>query len=188
MRMLVSLAFVASVLSLPVAMAQSPYKGDAFIRNHANGKCLDFARGDRSDSVTLQQWPCASNVSDLRQTNHQQWWLINITGRYPNNAPAYVFQNAANFTCIAVENDSLANAARIVQRQCDVNNPSQHWIMLTRADPIERGMKTKWMNGRSGKCLDIWNNDNGTVFQQYDCAKASYWPQQMFSFIWVPYP
>lgn len=163
----------SALMMLPLASTAS---AEGYIVNHTNGKCLDFAAGYFDNSVTLQQWSCGGNYA-----YHQQWRFINA-GSYPNQA-SYIFQNVRNGTCVAVENDSLANAARIVQRPCDASNPSQHWIQLTR-DVL--GVKTKWMNGRSAKCLDIWNNGNGTVFQQYDCAKASYWPQQMFVINLVP--
>jgi hypothetical protein len=168
-------AFTSALMMLP----QGAVAGEGYIVNHANGKCLDFAAGNFTNSVTLQQWSCGGKYA-----YHQRWRFLGLgIGIYPNQASSYVFQNVRNGTCAAVENDSLANAARIVQRPCDLSNPSQHWIQLTR-DVL--GVKTKWMNGRSAKCLDIWNNNNGTVFQQYDCAKASYWPQQMFVIDAVP--
>ncbi len=164
--LLVSLALGASTIPSP---ASAQYQGQGAVVNSANGKCLDFAAGDLSNAVTLQQWACTGNIN-------QQWNFI-PAGSYPNGASSYIFQNAMNFTCMAVESDSVANAARIVQRPCDANNPSQHWIQLTSG---VLGVKTRWMNGRSAKCLDIWNNSNGTVFQQYTCANSSNWGPQGF--------
>jgi hypothetical protein len=143
--------------------------------NDSNGKCLDLAVRDPNNINApfgaLQQWGCGNPLP------FNQMWNWIPAGSYPNGSPSYVFQNVSNTTCLAVENNSLANAALVVERTCDFSNPSQHWIQLTSGLP---GVQTKWMNGRSAKCLDIWNNNNGTVFQQYDCAKANIWPQQMF--------
>jgi len=138
--------------------------------NHSNNKCLDFAGGNLSNAVTLQQWGCAGPYA-----HNQQWNWIGV-GRY-GVSDAYIFQNEQNKTCIAVENNSLANAARVVQRACDASNPSQHWIQLQRGVP---GTRTKWMNGRSGKCLDVPFDSDGTVFQQYTCANTQYWAPQLF--------
>jgi hypothetical protein len=165
---LVSLSIGGAIVPASVSATNL---GQGFIVNAANGKCLDFAAGDLSNAVTLQQWPCGGN-----NAINQQWNFI-PAGSYPNNSPSYLFQNAMNYTCAAVEGDSLANAARIVQRPCDANNPSQHWIQLTVG---VLSSKTRWMNGRSAKCLDIWNTGNGTVFQQYTCANSSSWPSQGF--------
>lgn len=166
---------LAVLLLVNAAPAEAGGIGVFRMYNSNNGRCLDFAARDpnqiNAPFGTLQQWSCGGSTA-----YNQQWNWIPM-GSYPNGSPSYVFQNLNNATCIAVENDSLANAARIVERVCDFSNPSQHWIQLTRDLP---GKETKWMNGRSGKCLDIWNNNNGTVFQQYDCAKANIWPQQMF--------
>jgi Ricin-type beta-trefoil lectin domain-like len=164
-------AFLAIGASIVPASVSAAALGQGFIVNSANGKCLDFAAGNLSNTVTLQQWPCGGNSAI-----NQQWNFI-FTGFYPNNSSSYLFQNAMNFTCAAVEGNSLANAARIVQRPCDASNPSQHWIQLTAG---VLSSKTRWMNGRSAKCLDIWNTSNGTVFQQYTCAGSSSWPSQGF--------
>jgi hypothetical protein len=163
-------SFVFGTATVPTSSAAGLH-GQGFIVNVANGKCLDFAAGDLSNAVTLQQWPCAGNGAI-----NQQWNFI-PAGSYPNGASSYLLQNAMNFTCAAVEGDSLANAARIVQRPCNASNPSQHWIQLANG---VLGTQTRWMNGRSAKCLDIWNSNNGTVFQQYTCASSSNWPQQGF--------
>ncbi len=167
--LIASLAIGASIAPLSVS-AQN--LGQGFIRNTAYNKCLDFAAGDLSNSVTLQLWTCGGNAAI-----NQQWNFI-PAGSYPNSAPSFLFQNAMNYTCAAVENDSLSNTARIVQRPCDANNPSQHWIMT--APNALLNTKTRWMNGRSGKCLDAWSSANGTVLQQYTCASSSSWPQQGF--------
>ncbi|MBB3275971.1 MULTISPECIES: RICIN domain-containing protein [unclassified Pseudoxanthomonas] len=140
-------------------------------------KCLDFTAGDMSNNVTLQLWGCANNY------NHQLWWVYGLP--YAGNDQIRVmFQNFNNATCIAVENDSIANGARLVQRICDVNNPSQQWIRLTRGPNM--GDRSKFMNIRSGKCMDAPYSSNGTVLQQWDCASASYWPQQMFRGTFIP--
>jgi len=139
-------------------------------------KCWDFAEGDTSNNVTLQVWGC--------QTDKQQWfaWLYPWT---PGSQQVRVnFISRSNGTCIAVENDSLANGARIVQRACDLDNPSQQWVRLTR-DPYLYN-KSKYMNVRSGKCMDAPYSSNGTVLQQWTCASASYWPQQMFRAVEIP--
>jgi len=164
-------SFVAAASFVP-APALADHFGQGFIRNTSYNKCLDFAAGNLSPSVTLQLWSCGGNSAI-----NQQWNFI-PAGSYPNSAPSYLFQNAMNYTCAAVENDSLSNGARIVQRPCDANNPSQHWIMT--APNALLNTKTRWMNGRSGKCLDAWSSANGTVLQQYTCASSSSWPQQGF--------
>lgn len=166
--LLVSLAIGAAVTPMP---ALASHQGQGFIYNAANGKCLDFSAGNLSNAVTLQQWTCGGNTAI-----NQQWNFI-PAGSYPNGASSYIIQNAMNYTCMAVENDTTANAARIVQRTCDATNSSQHWIQLTNG---VLGVQTRWMNGRSAKCLDIWNGSNGTVFQQYTCAGSSTWPAQGF--------
>jgi hypothetical protein len=165
-------ASLVAACSVGALSASAQYYGQGFIKNTSYNKCLDFAAGDLSPSVTLQLWSCGGNSA-----LNQQWNFI-PAGQYPNGAPSYLFQNAMNFTCAAVENDSLLNAARIVQRPCDANNPSQHWIMT--APNALLNTKTRWMNGRSGKCLDAWTSANGTVLQQYTCASSSNWPQQGF--------
>ncbi|MEK8033710.1 RICIN domain-containing protein [Ideonella sp. DXS29W] len=147
-------------------MAVAAYHGQGFIVNSSYGKCLQFAPGDLSNFVTMQLGSCGGNSAI-----HQQWNFLAVG----NNT--YLFQNAMNYTCAAVEDDSLANGARIVQRTCDMNNRSQHWIQTAKA-PF--GTKTRWINSLSGKCLDAWNRNNGTVLQQYDCASSSNWPQQGF--------
>ena len=166
--LLASLAIGASFVSAPVS-AQN--LGQGFIRNVSYYKCLDFAAGNLSNAVTLQLHSCQGNAAI-----HQQWNFI-PAGSYPNSAPSYLFQNAMNYTCAAVENDSLSNAARIVQRPCDASNPSQHWIQTASGF---LNTKTRWMNGRSAKCLDAWANANGTVLQQYTCASSSNWAPQGF--------
>lgn len=163
---LASLALCASAMP---ATASAQYQGQGVVVNAANGKCLDFAAGDLSSAVTLQQWTCNGNIN--------QHWNFIPAGSYPNGASSYLFQNAMNFTCAAVEGDALGNAAAIVQRPCDANNPSQHWIQLASG---VLGTKTRWMNGRSARCLDIWNTGNGTAFQQYTCANSSQWGPQGF--------
>jgi Ricin-type beta-trefoil lectin domain-like len=166
--LLASLAIGASIASAPVSAQNF---GQGFIKNVSYNKCLDFSAGNLSNAVTLQLWTCAGNAAI-----NQQWNFI-PAGSYPNGAPSYLFQNAMNYTCAAVENDSLSNAARVVQRTCDANNPSQHWIQTASG---VLNTKTRWMNGRSGKCLDAWSSANGTVLQQYTCASSSNWPQQGF--------
>lgn len=165
-------ASLAIGIAMTPASASAQYHGQGFIYHNSSGKCLDFAAYDTSNSVTMQLWTCGGNSAV-----NQQWNFI-PAGQYPNNAASYLFQNAANFTCAAVENDSLANAAKIVQRPCDANNPSQHWIHL--ANSVIGSTKTRWMNGRSAKCLDVWSNSNGTVLQQYTCANNSNWGPQGF--------
>ena len=165
----VLLASAAIAASLASAPASAQYAGQGFIRNVSYNKCLDFAAGDLSNTVTLQLHGCQGNAAI-----HQQWNFI-PAGSYPNGAASYLFQNAMNYTCAAVENDSLSNAAQIVQRPCDANNPSQHWIQTASG---VLNTKTRWMNGRSAKCLDAWSNANGVVLQQYTCASSSNWPQQ----------
>lgn len=166
--LLASLAIGASIASAP-ASAQN--LGQGFIRNVSYNKCLDFAAGNLSNAVTLQLQNCGGN-----NAINQQWNFI-PAGSYPNGAASYLFQNAMNYTCAAVENDSLSNAAKIVQRPCDANNPSQHWIQTASG---VLSTKTRWLNGRSAKCLDAWTSASGTVLQQYTCASSSNWPQQGF--------
>lgn len=154
-------------------LAQFELDDRGFLVNYKNGKCAGFAPGILSDNITLQQLSCGG-----LNAYHQQWYLGRVMN-YPNNTPAYYLQNLRNSTCIAVENDSLENAARVVQRQCDPSNPSQHWIHIAgRSSGVEE--KSRWMNGRSAKCLDIWNNYDGTAFQQYTCAGSSNWGPQGF--------
>ena len=170
----IAVAFVSLSSSFD---ASAEYHGQGFIVNTAYSKCLDFAAYDLSNNVTLQLQTCGGN-----KTINQQWNFI-PAGHYPNGASSYLFHNAANFTCAAVENDSTANGARIVQRPCDANNPSQHWIQTANAVP---GTKTRWMNGRSAKCLDAWSSNNNTVLQQYTCASSSSWPQQGYRVDIIP--
>ena len=178
--------FVAVVLAASLAVvaggipaeASAQYLQKGFIYHAGSGKCADFAAYNTSSSVTMQLWSCGGNAAD-----NQQWYLV-PAGQYPN-AESYLFQNVANWTCAAVENDSLSNGAKIVQRTCDANNPSQHWIHLANAVPGTS--KTRWMNGRSAKCLDVWSNNNGTVFQQYTCANNSNWGPQGFETHLFPY-
>jgi hypothetical protein len=144
-------------------------KASAYMFNDKTHKCLDFAVGD-PNNLSLQQWDCGGPYA-----HNQQWDWVFIVGY---KGDAFVFQNVATGTCIGVENNSLQNAARLVQQPCNTANPSQHWIRATR-DPYYEN-KTKWINGRSGKCMDAWNNINGPHFQQYDCAGTSYWAPQMF--------
>ena len=170
-----SIAVVASGISTE---ASAQYLQKAFIYHNDSGKCADFAAFNTSNSVTMQLWSCGGNSA-----TNQQWYLV-PAGQYPG-AASYLFQNVANWTCAAVEHDSLLNGAKIVQRTCDPNNPSQHWIHLANSAP--GASKTRWMNGRSAKCLDVWNNGNGTVFQQYTCAGNSNWGPQGFETHFVPF-
>lgn len=150
---------------------QRPYVIKMHLDNNPS-QCLDFTNGNLSNGVTLQVWRCNNNYE-----NHH-WWAHVVSPYYPGNSMVVAFQNFANGTCIAVEDNSLANGARLVQRACDSRNPSQQWIRLTRDGFIDR--KSKYMNMRSGKCMDAPYASNGTVMQKWDCARASYWPQQMF--------
>lgn len=167
------LASVVAGFAMAPAPASAQYYGKGFIYHSSSGKCLDFAAYNTSSSVTMQLWTCGGNSA-----LNQQWEFIPLpVGTYPNS-DSFVFRNVANWTCAAVENDSLSNAAKIVQRTCDINNPSQHWIHL--ANSVIGSTKTRWMNGRSAKCLDAWSNNNGTVLQQYTCAGNSSWGPQGF--------
>lgn len=168
-NMLIAFFVIGTATASTAASAQA--YGQGFIKNTSYNKCLDFAAGDLSNSVTLQLWTCGGN-----NAINQQWNFI-PAGSYPNGAPSYLFQNAMNYTCAAVENDSLSNAAHVVQRPCDANNPSQHWIQTANG---VLSTKTRWMNGRSAKCLDAWSSANGTILQQYTCASSSSWPAQGF--------
>jgi hypothetical protein len=172
-----SLLTLAAAFAVKAETSQLAVHGQGFIVNHAYGKCLDFASGDLSNNVNLQLWSCGGRVALNQQ------WNFYPAGSYPNGASSYIFQNAMNYTCAAVEDDSLADGAKIVQRWCDASNPSQHWIQTATG---LLGTRTRWMNGRSGKCLDAWTSADGTVLQQYACAQTSNWPQQGFRIDIIP--
>lgn len=175
--------FSGALLLVSLFASASSQAGDPimFLRHQMRldsdfSKCWDFAEGNTSNNVTLQVWGC--------QTNKQQWvaWVYPWT---PGSQQIMVnFQSVSNGTCISVENNSLANGARIVQRACDMNDPSQQWIRLTRDPYLDN--RSKYMNVRSGKCMDAPYSSNGTVLQQWTCASASYWPQQMFRAVMIP--
>lgn len=157
----VVLAFLVALVVPSTSRAQSQY---VTIYSDQRMECLDFAAGDLSDAVTLQMWPCGG----YNQMN-QHWRVIKVSDN------TYFFQNWLNGTCVSLEGDSVANGVRLVQRTCDASNPSQLWYMATR-DYL--GQKSKWINARSNRCMDIPNGSR--QFQQWDCATANYWGPQMF--------
>jgi hypothetical protein len=170
LKALVITAAISAPLSVEAAGPQYSY----IQVDNSPGKCLDF---DTTGIPYLQVWNCAGNSA-----YNQRWYWHYITS-YSNGA-AYVIQNAATGTCIGVENNSLDNAAKLVQTTCNSGDPSQHWIRLTRDPYIHT--KSKYMNGRSGKCMDIYNTSNGTLFQQYACDSRKYWAPQMFRASLIP--
>lgn len=178
-RALSATLFVAALLAPSVSSAQQAIGPAALVQMRLDSnfnQCWDFAEGDTSNYVTLQVWGC--------QADKQQWYATPYNWTPGSSQFRYNFMSRSNGTCIAVENDSMANGARIVQRPCDYNNPSQQWVRLTRDNDLRT--KSKYMNARSGKCMDAPYSSNGTHFQQWDCAKASYWAQQMFRAALIP--
>lgn len=177
-RVLSATLLIAAAISPSTSSAQEAV-GPAFhvqMRlDNKFGQCWDFQEGDTSNYVTLQVWGCASR---------KQIWYATPYAWTHSKQFRFNFMSASNGTCIAVEDDSMANGARIVQRPCDYSNPSQQWVRLTR--DINLLTKSKYMNVRSGKCMDAPHSTNGTVFQQWDCARSSYWAQQMFTAAAVP--
>jgi len=165
---------LAGVLVQSPARAQVPVPAQAFV-NAGAAKCLDFdlpGTAQNPDGVTLQIWQCPPGYGT--QPN-QRWGLI------PVGSNAWAIQNMATSRCIAVEGDSTANAALLVQRQCDFNNPSQLWSgSLAPSSTFGRSVTGKWVNVRSGKCMDAPYKTNGTVLQQYDCHPSGWWQQDFF--------
>lgn len=172
-KILFPLIFVSSIaMSYSSVAAGAQY---SYIQvDNSPGKCLDF---DTSGILYLQVWNCAGSSA------YNQRWYWHYVQSYSNSA-AYVIQNAATGTCIGVENNSLADAAKLVQKTCNSTDTSQHWIRLTQDPYIQT--KSKYMNGLSGKCMDIHSTTNGTSFQQYDCASSKYWGPQMFRASLIP--
>ncbi|UOV00446.1 RICIN domain-containing protein [Pseudoxanthomonas mexicana] len=168
-------------LIIGTIMALSPHKDAAaqqysYIQVDNNpGKCLDFDTAGATPY--LQVWGCAGAAA------YNQRWYWHYVMSYSGSA-AYMLQNAATGTCVGVQNQSLGNAAKLVQVWCNSTDPSQHWIRLTRDANISS--RSKYMNGNSGKCMDIYSTSNGTAFQQYDCATSSYWAPQMFRASLIP--
>ncbi len=151
------------------------------IWNDQNKSCIQFESTNPADNVPLRSAPCAGYSA------YQQHWTVVSAGHRPDGKDIVLLQNWLTRTCIAVENNSMANAARLVQRACNVNDTGQQWWWATR-DAM--GVKSKWLNVNSGKCLDMYTNP----MQQYDCAPQSYWWPQMWrmSFdasepTWPPY-
>ncbi len=63
--------------------------------------------------------------------------------------------------CLAPENDSTGNGAKIYTSSCDPSNPSQQW---------ERVGET-WINKASGRCMDVSgaSSSNGAELIQWNC-------------------
>lgn len=165
---------VAAMVLMPLSSQAAGPQYSYIQLDNNGGKCLDF---DTGSMKYLQVWNCAGSSA------YNQRWYWHYVMSYSNGA-AFVLQNAATGTCVGVEHNSLENAAKLVQVACNSNDPGQHWIRLTRDGYIQT--KSKYMNGRSGKCMDIYYPGNGTLFQQYACDSRKYWGPQMFRASLIP--
>ena len=184
MNKFLSAAIALSVLALstiPAAKADTPtYFGTAqAMVNDGAQKCLDFYAGPPSsdpDAYALQLWDCMGYYQP-----NKQWRWIGVGKDGEGDWDTFAFQNVATNTCIAVENNSMADGARLVQATCDYTNPGQLWIRATKIGPSKPATyRTKWINVNSGKCMDAWNKDNGVKLQQWTCQFTRYWWQQEF--------
>lgn len=179
--LIASTVILVSALMSPSASAETPthvYTVNSMVNDGAN-KCLDFYAGiptSNPDEKVLQLWAC--------QGVYQQNWVwhwIGVGKDAEGDWDTFAFQNAATLTCVSVEHDSLDDGARLVQAPCDYTNPSQLWIRATKIGPGKpAAYRTKWINVRSGKCMDAWNKNNGVQLQQYTCQFTRYWWQQEF--------
>lgn len=173
---------VAASAAIVVPAQAQQFGGSTYIintdQNLGKGPCFEFT----GDNFVLQATACQSKAT-------QQWNIFFIQNYAPYEA--YVIQNRARGTCIAVENNSLATAAPLVESACDFSNPSQHWRRASGSATYPTnygiGTKSKLLNGRSGKCIDTWPARNGYGYvQQYDCKSANIYLYQMFTFHWMP--
>lgn len=181
---------VIAIASMP-AFADTPtyiFTVDNMKNQHAQ-KCLDFPATDATKALQLRT---CDFTQDHVYAPHQKWAWIAVGHDANGASDTFAFQNIGNGMCIGVENNSVADAARLVQVPCDFYNPSQLWTRTKKVSYVNYSLtyyeETKWVNYRSKKCMDAWNTFEGVVLQQYKCAgNSTYWWQQEFGATFDPY-
>lgn len=102
--------------------------GPIKLANKQSGKCLDVSGGSMANYASVVQMPCAESDSQLWwawrvATVHLPWPMSLI---FPNGIPYYILENHKTRKCLEVPHASTADAAALVQGDCDWRT-SQQW-------------------------------------------------------------
>lgn len=188
-RILRAVAFSTAILvSLP-ALAQEMER-DLLSGTHVawfrtmnldkSGWCLSPTSSDGGGNSPLLLLPCPVNLPGA------VWEWIGTDKAQDGKWITFAFRSSSG-SCISVLNDSVSNGAQLVMSPCDYLNGSQLWIRAS-PDRDHLSVRTKWINVRSGKCMDAPNvppDQWGFRYVgQWECAGTSVWQPQMFSAVY----
>lgn len=145
-----SLFTLSVVIFTSTVFAAEPIPG-TISADKFNGLCLDIEGVNKSENAQLLMWNC-------KGSNNQLFTVNAIEDRFQ-------FRLEHSNKCLAVENGSQANNARIVQRTCNGTDLSTQW----KIDGNEGNHLL--IAAHSGKCLNIKgkNEDRGAVLVQWPC-------------------
>ncbi|MGW5251509.1 RICIN domain-containing protein [Streptomyces sp. NPDC004012] len=105
----------------------------------AAGKCLDVARGGKTNGTPVQVYTCNGGAA-------QKWQLM---GSYDGG---YTLVNPNSFKCLEVQNGNSADGTKIQIRDCGSAKAQQWKFDVRSAGPL--------VNAASGKCLHLPTFDN----------------------------
>lgn len=124
-------------------------------------------------------------ANTCNESANQKWNVRGISYTWEGGWPGIqswnpvAFENAAG-QCLAVENYSSADGAKLVVTTCNYSDPNQQWVRQTNPGQYEIWYQAKFQNVRSGKCIDQGSDQPGVVLQQWKCSSNSDYHQQRF--------
>jgi hypothetical protein len=91
--------------------------------NKMSGKCLDVEGSSPMEGARVVQMPCVDDDTS-------QMWTATVERTYNNNIEFYTLKNGNSGLCLEVAGSSLADAAPVVQGDCnDPVTDSQLWVL-----------------------------------------------------------